>query len=276
RSTAEDQDFEVFWFRHDIPLLCFYSQESLMGGTDLNAEFSHQIRFGPRLHPRPVRCRRYNSRFILLSRDPSTLGCLIEHNNQLAVGLVRFHHPVGFTNVLELEHPGRLSFEPALRHVVRDLLKWDIGQGKARRAKDEAPEEGQIHAARHLQQWVEVLDRVEAAQPPRQARPTTSTEHRKGIKDGAVANEIEHRVNLLALRDVGPEVATFDFHAFGTEVPEHRERVLVWGRGDDMGAGIDRHIERGLSKRGGGAANDYRLSRLEFEVSEQARPGGGI
>src|SRR5215467_7825183 len=104
----------------------------------------------------------------------------------------------------------------------------------------------------------------------------TSTEHRKGIKDGAVANEIEHRVNLLALRDVGPEVATFDFHAFGTEVPEHREPVLVSGRGDDMGAGIDRHIERGLSKRGGGAANDYRLSRLEFEVSEQARPGGGI
>ena len=96
-----------------------------------------------------------------------TLGRSIVNNDHFAVCLVRFHHAVGFTNVLELEHTGRLGFEPAFRHVVGDVLKWDIRQGKAWRAEDEAPEEGEIHAACHLQEWVEVLDRVEATQPPR-------------------------------------------------------------------------------------------------------------
>src|SRR5215831_21066185 len=60
---------------------------------------------------------------------PSAL-CITDHN-QLALCLVRFHHPMGFTNVLKLEHPGRLCYEPALRHVIRDALKRDIRQGKA-------------------------------------------------------------------------------------------------------------------------------------------------
>jgi hypothetical protein len=62
-----------------------------------------------------------------------------------------------------------------------------IRQGEARLPEHEAAEEGQVDAARHLEQRVEVGDRSETAQPPGQARATAPAQHGEGIEDGAVA-----------------------------------------------------------------------------------------
>ena len=100
-----------------------------------------------------------------------------------------------------------------------------------------------------MQKRVEVRNWVEAAQPACQAGATAPAEHRQGIKDGAITNEIEHRVDLLALRDAGTEVTTFDFNSLGTQLLDHGEPVPISRCGNDMGSSIDRQIERCLSKR---------------------------
>jgi hypothetical protein len=55
----------------------------------------------------------------------------------------------------------------------------------------------QVDAAGHLEERVEIGDWRQAAQPARQAGATTPAQHGEGIENGAVADEVEHGVNLL-------------------------------------------------------------------------------
>jgi len=57
-------------------------------------------------------------------------------------------------------------------------------------------------AARHLQQRVEVGDRIEAAEPAGEARSAAAAQHRKGIQHDAVANQVQNRIDLLRLGNV--------------------------------------------------------------------------
>src|SRR5262249_34714383 len=106
-----------------------------------------------------------------------------------------------FADLLETKNAGRLRLEPARRHFLRDFLKWHVRQRESRLAEHEAAEEGQVNAARHLQERVEVLDRREAAQPAREARAPAPAQHADGIEDGAIADKIEHRIELLGFSD---------------------------------------------------------------------------
>ena len=42
------------------------------------------------------------------------------NDDHLAAGLAGLHHPVGLTDLLEAEYPGRLNVEPAGRSIRRD------------------------------------------------------------------------------------------------------------------------------------------------------------
>src|SRR5262249_36385881 len=48
---------------------------------------------------------------------------------------------------------------------------------------------------------VEVSDRGETTQPASEAGATTPAEHPEGIKDGAVADQVKHRINVLRFGD---------------------------------------------------------------------------
>src|SRR5215510_11657789 len=104
-------------------------------------------------------------------------------------------------NVLEAEHSGWLGLVATCRHFFGDGLKRNIREGKPRRAEHETAEEGQIDAACHLQERVEVSDRGETTQPASEAGATTPAEHSEGIKDGAVADQVKHRINVLRFGD---------------------------------------------------------------------------
>src|SRR5262245_18665061 len=117
------------------------------------------------------------------------------------MGLVSFHHPMGLANVFEAEDARRLRIVAASGDVLSNTLKRHVRERKSRCSENEASEEGQIDAARHLQQRVEIRDRSQAAEPTGEASSTASAEHREGIENGAVANKIEHGINLLGLGD---------------------------------------------------------------------------
>src|SRR5262245_19828886 len=106
-------------------------------------------------------------------------------------GLIRLHDAVRLPDVLEAEHARRLSLVTACLHVGRDRLQWYVRQGEARLPEHEAGEEGQVDAARHLRQRVEVGARRQAAQPPGQACTAAPAQHGEGIEDGAVADQVE-------------------------------------------------------------------------------------
>ena|SRR5215469_12205202 len=72
---------------------------------------------------------------------------------------------MSLVDLLEAEDPGGLDFEPAGRGIRRDLLQRHSASRETRNSEDEAAEECQIDAARHLKQWVEVGHRNETAQP---------------------------------------------------------------------------------------------------------------
>src|SRR3989442_1755821 len=102
-----------------------------------------------------------------------------------------------FADLLEAKHARRASRCPTCR--CRKLRnKW---RREARRAEHKTTEEREVDTTRHLQQRVEVLDRRESPQPTCEARAAASAQHGKGIEDGAVADKIEHRVELFGLGD---------------------------------------------------------------------------
>src|SRR5262245_32530574 len=99
-------------------------------------------------------------------------------------------------NVFEAEHSGRLRLVAACRHPSHDGLQRNVGKRELRSAEDEAAEEGEVDAACHLQKRVEVGDRRETTQPASQAGATTPAEHPEGIEDGAVADQVEHGIDV--------------------------------------------------------------------------------
>ncbi|MEJ1977159.1 MAG: hypothetical protein WDN49_14630 [Acetobacteraceae bacterium] len=105
-------------------------------------------------------------------------------------------------DLIEAEDPDRLHVEPAGSGVRGDLLQRHVRKRKARRAEHEAAKESQVNAARHLQQRVEVGDRVEPAEPAGKAGAATAAQQGERVEHDAVANQVEHGIDLLRLGNV--------------------------------------------------------------------------
>src|SRR5438445_9915146 len=144
-----------------------------------------------------------------------------------------------FAYLLEAKHAGRLGLEPASRQWWRNCLQRNVGQREARRAEHKTTEEREVDTTRHLQQRVEVLDRREPPQPTCEARTAASAQHGKGIEDGAVADKIEHRVELFGLGDALGEIRALQLDARGAQLLHHSESLLAARGGNDSRAGID-------------------------------------
>src|SRR4030095_8947057 len=126
--------------------------------------------------------------------------------------LIGFHHSMCLPNVFKAEDSGWLRLVAACRHFLGNRLKRNVREGKPRRAEHKAAEDSQIDAACHLQERVEVGDWSETAQPASQAGATTPAEHPEGIKDGAVADEVKHCINVLCFSDAFREVGSLNLH----------------------------------------------------------------
>src|SRR5262245_6329607 len=98
------------------------------------------------------------------SPHSETWASAVEHDH-LSAGFVCLHYAVSFLDLIEAEGSDRLDVEPTGRGISGDLLKRHVREREARRAENEAAEEGQVDAARHLQQRVEVGDGIETAEP---------------------------------------------------------------------------------------------------------------
>src|SRR5262245_13790236 len=112
------------------------------------------------------------------------------------------------TDLLEAENPGWLRPEPPGGHLFGNLLERNIGQWKLRSAEHRAAKLAQANAAGHLKERVEIGNRRQTAKPARQAGATTPAQHVEGIENGAVADKVQHRIELLgfsnSLRKVRP------------------------------------------------------------------------
>src|SRR5579885_2392538 len=82
-----------------------------------------------------------------------------------AAGVVGLHEAVRLADLVEAEGSHRLDVEPAGSDVCGDLLQPHVGERKAWSAEYDAAEEGQVDAARQLQQRVEVACRIESTEP---------------------------------------------------------------------------------------------------------------
>src|SRR5262245_58215097 len=151
-------------------------------------------------------------------------------------------------NVLKAEHSEWFRLIAACRHLFGDGLKRNVREGKLRRAEHETAEEGKVDAACHLQEWVEVGDRIEAAQPTSQACATTPAQHPERIKDGAVADEVEHRINALSFSDAFREVGPLNLPPVCAEILELFKALSITRGCDDLCACFYRHAERRLPK----------------------------
>src|SRR5262245_22550518 len=126
----------------------------------------------------------------------------VHDHNHFPLGLVRLHHSMRLADLLELENARWLRLVPAGGDIIGDALQRNLGEGKAGGSKHETAEEGQIDATRHLQERIEIGDRGEAAEPAGKASTTAAAQHVEGIKNGAVADEVEHRIELLGFGNV--------------------------------------------------------------------------
>lgn len=127
----------------------------------------------------------------------------LEAPDHLAAGLARFHELVRFSDFLKAKNAYRFRFIAACCNIIRDSLKRNIRQRKLGSTENEAAEEAEVNATRHPKQWIEFGDLSKAPEKTRQACTSASAKHGKRIEDGAVAHEIENRVNLLAFGNAG-------------------------------------------------------------------------
>lgn len=123
---------------------------------------------------------------------------LVEDDNHFAFRLIRFHDAMSFANLVELKDARGLGLVFAFRDISGSALQRHIGKWEAGRSEHKASKKRPIDATRHLQERVQLPNRCEPAKPSRKAGPSASPQHSKRIKDRAVADQIEHRVDLLA------------------------------------------------------------------------------
>src|SRR5262245_14931996 len=88
-----------------------------------------------------------------------------ETYDKLPDRLIGLHQPMRLPNVLKAKHSGWLRLIAACRHLFGNGLKRNVREGKLWRAEHEAAEEGKVDATCHLQEWVEIGDRIETTQP---------------------------------------------------------------------------------------------------------------
>jgi len=89
-------------------------------------------------------------------------AALAVNNNDLPFGLVSFRHPMSLTDLLKPERPNRLDVQSARSSVSSDLPKRHVRKGKSRSSENKACEECQVDATCHLQQRVEIADRIQS------------------------------------------------------------------------------------------------------------------
>ena len=188
------------------------------------------------------------------------VGVVVDHDH-LSAGFIRLHDAVGLLDIFEAEHSCWLRPVTACLHIGRNTLQRNVRQGEARLPEHEAAEEGQVDTARHLQQRIEVGDRREAAQPTGQASASAPAQHGEGIEDGAVADQVEHGVDLPGLRDSFGKVRSLDLRPDRAERRQRWEPVTAAGGGDDLRSGVDRHVERRLAERRGRPTDHQGLAR---------------
>jgi hypothetical protein len=107
-------------------------------------------------------------------------------------------------------------------------------------------------------------------------RATTPAQHGEGIEDGAVADKIEHRIELLGFSDPLGKLRSFRFDALCAELFQQGDTLTTARGRDDPYARIDRHVERSLAEGGRRASNDQCLSPCDLQIAEEACPGGCI
>src|SRR5262245_18034218 len=122
-------------------------------------------------------------------------------HHHFPAGLMGLHDAADLADLLEAEDPEWAGLETPERQPLGNLPNRLIGQRKLRSTAHAAAKEGQLDTAGHLQKPVEVGYRREAAQPARQAGATAAAQHVQGIENGAVADKVEHRIELLGFSD---------------------------------------------------------------------------
>src|SRR5205085_12114881 len=137
---------------------------------------------------------------------------------------------------------GWLRLVTARGDLIGDALQRNVGERKTGGSKHETAKEGQIDTARHLQKRVEIGDRSKAAEPASKASTTTAAEHVERIKNGAVPDEVEHRIKLLGFGDVLGQIGPFYLDALCTQLLERREVAVAASGGNNARASVDRHI----------------------------------
>src|SRR5262249_46836044 len=170
------------------------------------------------------------------------------NDNHFAASLVFLHGAVRFADLVEPEDPGRLDVEPTRCSVRSNLLKRHVRERKARSSEHEAAEERQIDAARHLQQRVEVGNWLEAAEPAGKTGTAATAKHGKRVEQDAVAHQVEYDIDLLRLGDMFRQIAALDFAALGSQLLKLGEAIAIAGRRNHPNAGVDGHLQRGVTE----------------------------
>jgi hypothetical protein len=100
---------------------------------------------------------------------------------------------------IEAEDSDGHDIELTRRGILRDLLQRHVREWESPGAEHQAAEEGQVDAAGHLQQRIEVRNRIQAAKPAGKTGAIAAAQHGEGIGNDAVADHAEHSIDLIHL-----------------------------------------------------------------------------
>src|SRR5262249_56879926 len=103
-------------------------------------------------------------------------------------------------------------------------------------------------AAGDWEERVEIGNRRQTAKPAGQAGATTPAQHVEGIENGAVADQVEHRIELFGFSNSARKIRPLRLDTLCAKLLQQGDALTAARRGDDAHARVDRHIEGSLAE----------------------------
>lgn len=156
-------------------------------------------------------------------------------HNYLPAGLIRLHQPVRRLDIFETKYTGRLRLIGPSGCIVSDLLERNFAERIVLGAESErAGECAEMNAARHLEDWIKLVQRRATAKKPGQANTTAPPKRRQRVEHTRCADQVQHRV-YASRRDIthlGRQLAGANQHMRRAKSAEHIS-ALPSARGGD-------------------------------------------
>src|SRR5262249_16702729 len=145
-----------------------------------------------------------------------------------------------------------------------------------RSTKYKAPKETEVNADRHLQQRVEVRDWLESTQPAGETDASVPMWNGNRIEERAIADKVEHDIDLLCFRQALGEPRLLNLHSSGSQPEEFLKACLIACSRDHIQPRVGGNVQGCLPEGRSRATKEKGLPFFNPQIAVEGGPCGSV